>query len=201
MKSLLTLGIFCFSLSFCNLAERFTGQKTDTTPSNSSTNTAKPTDSKSTPGTATGDAAKKYALTPEQSTILNAGKDMKWDEQGMGWTLPATWKKTSPSTPNNLMWSSADGAFLIVTISPLGDDFPMDVSLKANYDGAVTRQKNGELEKLRYLDLDGVKGVEFIESMPADKSGPRRPAMARLPQIRRTQSDAQRDALNKRKQF
>jgi hypothetical protein len=170
MKALLSLGIFMFSLSFCNLADGFLGKKN----SNSGTNTpAKTTDAKGSPAKSEGEAAEKYTLTAEQSAILHGGKDMKWDEQGIGWTLPATWKKSS-SSANNLMWSSPDGAFLIITISPMSDDFPMDVSLKANYDGAVTRQKNGELEKLRYLELDGIKGVEFIESMPEDKSGPRR---------------------------
>ncbi len=173
MKILLSFGVLIFALSFCNLVSKFTGQKIDTT-SNTASNSSKPTDSNTSSNTSSGDGmAEKYSLTPEQSTILNGGKEIKWDEQGMSWTVPASWKKSS-STVNSLMWSSSDGAFLIVSISPMAADFPVDISLKANYDGAVTRQKNGELEKLRYLELDGIKGVEFIETMLNGKEDPRR---------------------------
>ena len=170
---ILSFGVLLFALSFCNIAERFTGQKTGSSSTNS--NTVKPADSNSTSQpTSSGDGVgEKYALTPEQSAILNSGKEMKWDEQGMSWTVPASWKQTS-AVPNSLMWSSSDGAFLIVSISPMGADFPTDVSLKAQYDGSVTRQKNGELEKLRYLELDGIKGIEFIETMLKGKDDPRR---------------------------
>ena len=48
----------------------------------------------------------------------------------------------------------------------LGEDFPTAVSLKAYYDGAVQRKKNGELDQLRYMEIDGVKGVEFREVNP-----------------------------------
>jgi hypothetical protein len=167
MKLLLPLGFLFFSLSFCNLANKFIGGKTDTPADSNVTKTDSPT-SKTDEIT-----AEKYSLTPEQSGILNSGKDMKWDEQGIGWTLPTGWKKTS-SSPTTLVWSSSNGAFLIANVSPLGGDFPTDISLKANYDGSVTRQKNGELEKLRYVEIDGLKGIEFIEVMPNQKDDPRR---------------------------
>lgn len=170
MKTLLSLGFFCFALSFCNLADRFTGKTDTNTPANST----KITESNTVSNTGSGDGiAEKYTLSPEQSNILSGGKEMKWDEQGMAWTLPASWKKIS-SAPTTLQWSSADQAFLIVSISPMSADFPVDISTKAYYDGAVTRQKNGELEKLRYLELDGVRGVEFVETEYQGKDSPRR---------------------------
>ena len=173
MKFLLPFGFLFFALSFCNLTNKFIGGKTDA-PSNDKNSNVTKNDSTNPTGSKSDEiTADKYSLTPEQSSILNGGKDIKWDEQGIGWTVPNSWKKTS-STPTTLLWSSSDGGFLIVNISPLGDDFPTDISLKANYDGAVTRQKNGELEKLRYVEIDGLKGVEFIESMPAKKDDPRR---------------------------
>lgn len=166
---ILSFGVLLFALSFCNIAEKFIGQKTGNTSTNS--NSTKTTESNST--SSSEGIAEKYTLTPEQSTILNGGKEMKWDEQGMSWTLPTGWKKMS-SAPNSLQWALGTEAFLIVSISPMSAEFPTDVSLKANYDGAVTRQKNGELEKLRYLELDGIKGVEFIETMLQGKDSPRR---------------------------
>jgi hypothetical protein len=74
-------------------------------------------------------------------------------------------------------WRSTGGGdfqFLIVSISPMGEDFPTDISLKAFYDGAVTRKKNGEVEEVRWLELDGVKGVSFREAMPEGAEDPRR---------------------------
>ncbi len=171
MNIFLSFGVLVFALSFCNIAERFTGQKTDKSSTNS--NSTKTADSNSQPTSSGDGVGEKYALTPEQSSILNGGKEAKWDEQGMSWTLPASWKKSKSDT-TTLMYSSADSAFLIVSISPMGADFPTDISLKANYDGSVTRQKNGELEKLRYLELDGIKGIEFTETMLKGKDDPRR---------------------------
>ena len=75
------------------------------------------------------------------------------------------------------MWHSSGGgdlASLIVSISPMGEDFPTDISLKAFYDGAVTRKKNGEVEDVRWLEIDGMKGVAFREAMPEGADDPRR---------------------------
>lgn len=172
MKIIISLSIFFFALSFCNLAERFTGKSGSNTATN--TTTTQSNTSGAPDRTSTGDGmSEKYTLTPEQENILKDGKEIKWDEQGMSWTLPAGWKKTT-SSPTTFMCSSPQGTFLIVSVSPMAADFPNDVSLKANYDGSVTRQKNGELEKLRYLELDGVRGIEFLETEYQGKTSPRR---------------------------
>ena len=34
--------------------------------------------------------------------------------------------------------------------------------------------KQGKYETVRYLEIDGVKGVEWVEAPPEDKDGPRR---------------------------
>jgi hypothetical protein len=169
MKTIIAFGFFFFALSFCNLAERFTGKSGTATPNNTTQTNSSDSNTAST-GMGT---AEKYTLTPEQSNILKDAKEIKWDEQGMSWTLPSGWKKTT-SNPTTFMCSSPQGTFLIVNVSPMSADFPNDVSIKAYYDGAVTRQKNGELEKLRYLELDGVRGVEFLETEYQGKGSPRR---------------------------
>ena len=171
MKTFISLGVFFFALSFCNLAERFTG-KSDTNSATNSTQTNTSSDTSKT--TSSGDGmAEKYTLSPAQANILKNAKEIKWDEQGMSWTLPPGWKKTT-SSPTTFMCSSPQGTFLIVNVSPMSAEFSNDVSIKANYDGSVTRQKNGELEKLRYLELDGVRGVEFLETEYQGKDSPRR---------------------------
>ncbi len=63
---------------------------------------------------------------------------------------------------------------MLINISPLSEDFPVDSSIKANYDGTVTRMKNGEVERVRYLEIDGVRGVEFVEAKQDHKDASRR---------------------------
>jgi hypothetical protein len=48
----------------------------------------------------------------------------------------------------------------------MDESFPTDVSIKAFYDGAKTRAKNGEVDELKWVEIDGVKGVQFRESNP-----------------------------------
>ncbi len=170
MKILISTGIFMFALSFCNLAERFSGSKevgstSDNTAASNSTNA---------PDKKTSDSSEveKATLSSEQSALLT-GDALKWDEQGLSWKLPKGWKKLSQDR-NLLNYGSPDNAFLIVSISPLADNFPADVSTNANYEAAVTRMKNGEVKNVKYTEIDGIKGVEFIESAPDDKSGPQR---------------------------
>lgn len=112
-------------------------------------------------------------MTSEQQAIADAATETKWDDQGISWRLPSGWKKTDMKKENAL-FSSSDGAFLIPTISIMPDDFPSEVSLKATYDSALQQLKNGKYESVKYIEIDGVKGVEWLETMPEDKSGPRR---------------------------
>lgn len=172
MKILVSIGLFMFALSFCNLTERFSGSKE---LGSTSDNTAAPSNStNAAPDKKTSDESEveKASLTGEQSALLT-GDPLKWDEQGLSWKLPKGWKKLSQER-NSLNYGSPDNAFLIVTISPLSEDFPIDISLKANYDAAVTRMKNGEVKSVKYSEIDGVKGVEFVESAPDDKSDAQR---------------------------
>lgn len=170
MKILTSFGVFFFALSFCNLADKFTGSK--------ETNSAQPPTVENSKNinsatTSTDEKAEKAEPTAEQIAALANGQETKWDEQGMSWTLPKGWRKISQAK-TSFNYSSPDLAFLLVNISPMPDTFPVDVSLKAFYDGAVQRQKNGELESVRYLEIDGVKGIEYTETMPENKSDARR---------------------------
>ena len=170
MKILASIGVFFFALSFCNLAERFIGKKDANSTQPPSVTNSKNSNS---PTSATDEDVEKAELTAEQTTALANGQETNWDEQAMAWTLPKGWKKMS-QTKNSFNYSSPDLAFLLVNISPMPDTFPVDVSLKAFYDGAVLRQKNGELEMVRYLEIDGVKGIEFTETMPETRGDARR---------------------------
>lgn len=166
MRSVLSLGLLIFGLSFCGLSERLKGL---TGTSGPASNTAAANSSAPTSGT-TVDTPK---LTGEQRALQDGGSATKWDEQGLQWTLPKSWKKMDVKK-EQFFYTSPDNASLIVTISVMPDSFPMNTSLDAYYDQAVQQLKNGKYESARMLAIDGVKGVEFDESMPEDKDGPRR---------------------------
>lgn len=168
MKLLLIASLLGVTFSLCGLTERLRSiSGGSNTAANSSSGPTKP-DGK------TSDAqVEKAKMTTEQQAIADTATETKWDDQGISWRLPAGWKKTDMKKENAL-FSSSDAAFLIPTVSIMPDDFPSDISLKATYDSALQQLKNGKYESAKYLEIDGVKGVEWLETMPEDKSGPRR---------------------------
>jgi len=166
MKTFLSLGLIFFAMTFCGLTERLKQMQSGTPASG--TNSA---NSNSTSASET--SAEKPDLTSSQQAIIDSGTETKWDQQGISWKLPASWKKMSV-LKESLNYGSPDNAFLIASISVMSDSFPSDVSLKATYDSALEQLKQGKYEKVRYLDIDGVKGVEWVETMPEDKDGARR---------------------------
>jgi hypothetical protein len=46
--------------------------------------------------------------------------------------------------------------------------------MNAEFDGAKTRAQNGEVDELKWLEIDGVKGVQFREANPEKPDEPRR---------------------------
>ena len=157
IPALLMLGL---ALSICNL--------TKSKNSNSS--------GAGTSSSAGGIVAEKAVPTAAQTAALAGGETIKWDQQGMSWTIPPKWTKLTDEKTSFLVHSAggSDAANLIVSISSMAEDFPTEVSIKAFYDGARTRMKNGEVDELRWLEIDGVKGMEFRESNPDKPDGIRR---------------------------
>lgn len=169
MKSLLTLGLISFALTFCGLQDKLKGLSGS--PSGNSNSTSQSSNSSSSTSSApTGEKAKPTAA---QQAIIDGGTETKWDEQGLSWKLPAGWKKMSASK-ESFNYGSPDNAFLLVNISTLGDNFPMDISLKAYYDQAMQQLKNGKYESVKMVEIDGIVGVEFVEAPPEGKDDPRR---------------------------
>lgn len=110
-----------------------------------------------------GEPVERPEPTAAQTAALAGGQTVNWDQQGITFTLPSNWKKQNVET-KMFTYAGGDGAVLIVSISTMDESFPSDISLKATYDGAKTRKKNGEIDELRYLEIDGIKGVQFRES-------------------------------------
>jgi hypothetical protein len=182
-RTLLIIASACLLASCSKVGQKFdqsnSGSPGTATTANSAARTGASTTSTGTSTSAdvTGGQEVEHAQpSAAQLSALEGGQEVKWDQQGMTWTLPKDWKKMSVDT-KSLLWSSHSGGdlgSLIVNISPMGEDFPTDISLKAFYDGAVTRKKNGEVDEVRWLELDGVKGVAFREAVPEGKDDPRR---------------------------
>jgi hypothetical protein len=165
MKHLPLLLVIGFALSLCNLANRFKSGKSTTPGSKTSTSSD-----------SGGPAAAKGEATAAQLAALAGGQDIKWDQQGMSWTVPPKWTENDTDS-KNLVWRSpggSDAASLIVSISTMDENFPTDVSIKAYYDGAKSRAKNGEVDELKWIEIDGLKGVQFRESNPERPDGIRR---------------------------
>ncbi len=167
MRSVISLGLLFFAMSFCGLSDRLKqmagsgGTNTNTAGANSSSSSS------------SSSKAEKPTLTGSQQAVIDGGSETKWDDQGAAWTLPKNWKKMDVKK-ETFNYQSPDNAFLLVNISILPDDFPMDISMKASYDQALQQLKNGKYESVRMLEIDGVPGVEFTEAAPEDKDGVRR---------------------------
>lgn len=159
MKQILALLLIGFALSLCNLSERF-----------------KKSGSTSGPSATGGAAAEKAQPTAAQTAAIAGGQQAKWDRQGISWTVPPNWTEAENES-KSFMWRSpggADAASLIVSISPMNDSFPTDSAMDAAYEQAKDRAKNGEVDEVKWVEIDGLKGVQFREANPEHADAPRR---------------------------
>jgi hypothetical protein len=131
--------------------------------------------STSASSTAGGDA-EPPSPTAAQTAAIAGGQSATWAQQEISWTVPQRWKQDSASS-TSFNWSSpgsSDRAFLLVNLSPMSADFPVDSANNATYSQAQTRKQNGEVSEFRWLNLDGVKGVMFREAAPETADSPQR---------------------------
>lgn len=165
MKYLPLVLVLGFALSLCNLTSKFKSNSNNSGSSNSG--------SAESSG---GITAERGEANATQLAALSGGSQIKWDQQGMSWTVPPNWSEQTNES-KMFVWRSPggfDAANLIVNISPMDENFPMEISIKAFYDGAKTRAKNGEVDELKWVEIDGLKGVQFRESNPEKPDGIRR---------------------------
>ncbi|MCM3904675.1 MAG: hypothetical protein ND866_23505 [Pyrinomonadaceae bacterium] len=164
MKHIPLFLVLGFALSLCGLTNKLKKEVSSSGDANKST--ASDNDA----------PAERPVPTAGQIAAISGGQTVTWDQQGMSWTVPSNWSKASEES-KELLWRSpggSDAANLIVSISPMDESFPTDISIKAFYDGAKTRAKNGEVDELKWVEIDGLKGVQFRESNPEKPDGIRR---------------------------
>ena len=161
MKHILVLLLLGFALSLCNLSERFKKSSSTSGSSSSSSSSER--------------SAEHGQATSEQAAALAGGQQIKWDRQGMSFTVPPKWTELENESKSFLWHSGGSGAAsLNVSISPMDESFPTDASIQAFYDGAKTRAKNGEVDELKWVEIDGLTGVQFREANPEKPDGIRR---------------------------
>jgi len=109
-----------------------------------------------------GEQVEKATPTAAQLAAIANGQTVKWDQQGITWTMPANWTKQDVRTET--FGYGGGGAFISGTISTMDPSFPSDISIKAMYESAKTNQKIGKYDQVRWVEIDGLRGVEFRES-------------------------------------
>ena len=156
MKNLVPLALLVFVVAACNLSSKLKSNKNDEASTSSSSSSGNPTKIGDDP------VEKPNPTAAQQAAIAN-GQGAQWDQQGITWTLPANWKKGE--VRNKSFSASGKGAHLTVAISPLPQmENLVDTSLKAMFEGAKTQQKIGKYDEVRWLEIDGLRGVGFRES-------------------------------------
>lgn len=169
---LLALGVVVLAAALAGGLYWFNRQAPTSVNNNSSGGTTTSPSSSS----AGDDEAESPAPTSAQSAAVAGGQSAKWEQQEIYWTVPQKWSKQTADS-QTFLWRSPgtwDAANLIVSISPMSADFPAETSLNAFYAGAQTRKQNGEVNEVRWLKLDGVKGLQFCESAPENADNPQR---------------------------
>lgn len=167
MKLLSLILVLGFSLSLCNLTNKLrdagnSGNSNQSSPGNRGV-TAE---------------VEQPEPTAAQIAALAGGQIASWESQGMSWSVPPKWVKATEEE-KMYVWRSPgswDAASLIVNISPLDENFStaIESSLNAFHDQAMARAKNGEVDEVKWLEIDGLKGVEFREANPEKPDDQRR---------------------------
>jgi hypothetical protein len=128
------------------------------------------------PPAAAADGAEEPEPSEAQRAAVAGGQEAEWAQQEISWTVPQRWSEQSVSS-TSLLWRSPgtwDAASLIGNVSPMSDDFPAEISLNAFHQQALQRKASGEVNEVRWVKIDGVRGVIFREAAPEDADSPQR---------------------------
>lgn len=166
MKLIIPFGVLFLALSFCGIADKIKQQIGESDGGVESTN-------KSETAEKNADGSDSPVLTPAQQAIQDGSKQIDWSDQGITFKVPDGWDKMDVKK-ESFNYGSPSTGFLIGSVSVFPANFPSETSLKATYDSSLEMLKQGKYQSARYLTIDGIKGVEWVEAMPEEKSSPRR---------------------------
>lgn len=112
--------------------------------------------------------------TPEQAAALRGGKAVTWEKQAMRFTVPADFSEAQV-TDVSFWYQNTDGSIaLVASANPLGYAVQPEAHLESLYSQQRPRLKSGTYDDLRYLEVDGVKGVVWRERPTDGQRTPRR---------------------------
>jgi hypothetical protein len=154
MKQLTVLAVMVLVVAACNLSNKL--------KSSSNSNSSSSSSSSDNSGNNGDEPVEKPNPTAAQTAALANGQEFKWDQQGITWTFPPNWKKQD--VRNETLSYGGGGAFMSVNISTMSESFPTEISIKAMYEGAKTEKKNGKYDEVKWLELGGLRGLEFRQS-------------------------------------
>ncbi|MEK6334318.1 MAG: hypothetical protein AABM67_05160 [Acidobacteriota bacterium] len=152
MKHVPLIAALVLIVAACNLSSKLKSN------SNSNSNSSSSSESE----TIGGEQVEKANPTDAQSAAIANGQTVKWEQQGITWMMPPNWGKQD--VRNETLSYGGGGAFLSGNISTMGPDFPTDVSIKAMYEGLKTNQKIGKYDEVKWMEIDGLRGILFRES-------------------------------------
>jgi hypothetical protein len=153
MKHFFLIAALVLVVAACNLSSKL--------KSNSNSNSNSSSNGSETVG---GEQVERANPTAAQTAAIANGQEVKWDQQGITWTMPASWNKQEVRTET--FGYGGGGAFISGNISTMDPSFPTDVSIKAMYESAKTSQKMGKYDEVKWLEIDGLRGIQFRESKP-----------------------------------
>ena len=152
MKKLFALFALMSVVLACNLVGKKGSNKNSSSSPSSSTSSVD------------GEPVEHANPTAAQSAAIANGHTVTWDQQGITWTLPANWSKNE--VRNEEFTYSGGAAHMTSSISVMPQMASLvDTSIKAMYEGAKTQKSIGKYDEVKWLELDGVRGVEFRESV------------------------------------
>lgn len=159
MKPLLFLGILIFSASSCvKIDSALKSDSTTKSLENSYEEAYSQTPSIS-------NNAEPPKLTAKQKKIIDRGKELDWKVNGLNWRIPQDSNKLL-ERDTILTYRSPSSVTFVASVTP-SQSYDKAVSIiKGHYEQALANEKNSLVEQVRYLEIDGIKGVEFIEKVP-----------------------------------
>ncbi len=93
--------------------------------------------------------------------LITSEQEAAWKEQGLSFTLPAGWSRIELDTPmpDTVNWKGQQGARLLIDVLSGREISSPDNELQTEYERRLYQQKQGKFDEVRYLTLDGVKGL------------------------------------------
>lgn len=105
-----------------------------------------------------------------QPIIGTAGISSK---SGIRLSLPSNWQVVRDE-PNSLDVQGPNGMWLAIVMNDYGVGFPVEASLNAYTESAKQEKEQGKLISWQERNIDGVKGVQRVESPMPNPDDPRR---------------------------